>query len=303
LALETPRIRVWVWWLCVSFALALLFTQLDAGATRGLPSVVAFVVWFAHAAVGLGCAILVTRQLAAAGDGWWQWTPVRLALGGVIGSALFAPLSLGLEALLPPAALDPDDGWLDAWEARGGLYTLLAEWLRLLPPYLASWAILNVVPLIAVARPMLNERNRESPSHAPTARVEAPVLVATPEPTISADSPAQAETAIRQRLPPAIGDDVVSVQSDLHYLLIRTPRGRATVLGTLAEFEAQWVGLGVRVHRSFWVATRHVKSVKRSGAGWFCTLSDGSRVPVSRRRVAAVKETFGVGFVQDQPEP
>jgi hypothetical protein len=304
--------RVWVWWLGVSLALAVLFSQLDAGATRGLPMPVAFGVWFAHAAFGLGCAIAATRWIGARAVARRLPPLVRLLFGGLIGSVLFAPVALGLETALPQPVDDPPDGLLDLWEARGGLWLLAAEWLRLLPPYLTSWALLNVVPLRAARRPDLLPSvgpgaDPASPDAvaSPDAAAPAPENLALPPAATSTIAAADARSGddampgLLARLPPAIGTELIFVQSDLHYLSIRTTRGRATVLGTLAEVEAEWGQLGIRVHRSFWVATAHVRTVKRTANGWCCILSDQTKVPISRRRAGAVKAALGVDFVQE----
>lgn len=56
---------------------------------------------------------------------------------------------------------------------------------------------------------------------------------------------------------------------------------------------------GMRVHRSHWIAFDHVVRVARTARGTFLTLSDGSRVPVSRRRASEVQARLGRGFVVD----
>jgi hypothetical protein len=47
---------------------------------------------------------------------------------------------------------------------------------------------------------------------------------------------------------------------------------------------------GMRVHRGAWVADCAVKSASREGRRWLLELSDGRKIPVSGRYVAAVRE-------------
>lgn len=97
------------------------------------------------------------------------------------------------------------------------------------------------------------------------------------------------------RLPTELGSDVIAVASELQYLRVWTPRGCALIIGALADVEAEEGANGLRVHRSWWVACKHVTSVRRTAAGVVCQMSDGRQVPVSRRRRAEVLARFGNG--------
>jgi DNA-binding LytR/AlgR family response regulator len=91
----------------------------------------------------------------------------------------------------------------------------------------------------------------------------------------------------------------VSIQADLHYLHVRTTRGRATILASMSAAETALGELGLRVHRSHWIALAHVARVARTARGTILILSDGARVPVSRRRSAEVQARLGRDFVID----
>lgn len=102
------------------------------------------------------------------------------------------------------------------------------------------------------------------------------------------------------RLPMAIGRQLVSISSDLHYLQVVTRRGRATLLGSLAEAETELGALGLRIHRSHWVALDAVRRLRRSAQGWRCELQDGRSLPVSRRRAAEIRQRLGRDFVVEE---
>lgn len=115
--------------------------------------------------------------------------------------------------------------------------------------------------------------------------------------TPNAAGRADAFEGLLDRLPLAIGRQLVSISSDLHYLQVVTRRGRATVLGSLAEAEAELGARGLRIHRSHWVALDAVRRLRRNAQGWRCELHDGRALPVSRRRAAEIKQRLGKDFV------
>jgi hypothetical protein len=205
---------------------------------------------------------------------------------------VFAPLSLGLEAVFPSPGEDPADGWLDALEQSGGVFALVAEWLQLAPAYLTSWAILNVQPTLAAVG--ARDTVADSP---PASAVSEPE----PQPEATSGTLSALSKPLLARIPAAIGTDLVFARSDLHYLQLRTTLGSTTLLGTIAEIEAEMGDHGLRVHRSFWVALSHVRRVRRSASGWYCLMSDQTKVPISRRRLSVVKDKLGVDFVRDSP--
>jgi hypothetical protein len=287
-----PRLKVWVWWIAASCVLALLLMRTDLDVARGLPPVAAFLVWFVEVALGLGVAIAATWWLGGFRSVAARPPLFQLLVGGLIGSLVFAPLSLGLEAVFPSPGEDPADGWLDALEQSGGVFALVAEWLQLAPAYLTSWAILNVPPTFAAVGA------RDTVADPPPASA---VSEPEPQPEATSGTLSALSKPLLARIPAAIGTDLVFARSDLHYLQLRTTLGITTLLGTIAEIEAEMGDHGLRVHRSFWVALSHVRRVRRSASGWYCLMSDQTKVPISRRRLSVVKDKLGVDFVRDSP--
>lgn len=288
-------------WPIVVIALALLFAQLEPEPTRTLPWFAAWAVWIVHIGVGLALAIVATHATArwsvlSAAPAW-----SRLLVGGLLGSLAFAPLALGFERLFPMPVESPPDDVLDHWAEAGGGLALVAEWLQLAPSYLVSWALLNLVPL---APTVIRE-----PTAAPAGGASIPPVVEEVEEVDARNGdapitppPEPLASSFFERLPTAIGRDLVRIDADLHYLQVRTALGRATVLGSLAEVEAALPEAGLRVHRSHWIAIAHLRRVSKSAKGWACELRGGERVPISRRRLAEVRERLGSGFVIDPME-
>lgn len=333
-----PSIRVTRLLPAIVAAMALLFAVLQPPASRMLAFPAALGFWILHIGIGMLLAIRATGWLSRGRwlAGWNPWA--RLLAGGLVGSVLFAPVALALEWVLPiDTAGEPPDDVMDAWEASGGPLVLLAEWLQLLPSYVAAWMLVNAglvaasapqgMPVAAGAATAPGEAAVPTPIAAP---VSAPVPDATPAavdtpasaPGAAATTPAPgaiaaapmvtliappadqapADAGFIALLPPAIGTDLIAIQADLHYLQVRTARGRATVLASIATAERALGELGLRVHRSHWVALRHVTRMARTARGNVLILSDGSRVPVSRRRAAEVQARLGRDFVVDPAE-
>ncbi|WP_397572426.1 LytTR family DNA-binding domain-containing protein, partial [Silanimonas sp.] len=255
-----PRLKVWVWWIAVSCVLALLLMRTDSDVALGLPPVAAFLVWFVQVALGLGVAIAATWWLGGFRSVAARPPLFQLLVGGLIGSLVFAPLSLGLEAVFPSPGEDPADGWLDALEQSGGVFALVAEWLQLAPAYLTSWAILNVPPTFAAVGTRDAVADARPASAAPE-QDTLPDAASLPEaaPDAALETPPIPSKPLLARIPAAIGTDLVFARSDLHYLQLRTTLGSTTLLGTIAEIEAEMGDHGLRVHRSFWVALSHVR--------------------------------------------
>jgi len=96
-----------------------------------------------------------------------------------------------------------------------------------------------------------------------------------------------------QRLPPALGADLIAAQSELQYVRIYTTRGDALVLGALKDVAEQREAEGQLVHRTWWVSTRHVRTLRRKGTQYVLTMANGLEVPVSRRRQQGLIRQFG----------
>jgi hypothetical protein len=257
-------------------------------------------------------------------------------VGGTLGSWLFAALAMPLESMFALSeTLDDDTDWLDLWEQRGGIWAWCAEWLHLYPGYILAWLLLNAGPLWGGGQGRTRSAKSKLPkADLPSAggsqdvteqastnteadaerRAERLAADATElraedlpdaEPIADAllDTSAWAEKGAdlgadqsALRLPEAIGDELVVIRSDLHYLEIVTRGGTATVLGNLSSVAERLKSRGMLVHRSYWVAFSEIKRVGRGPQGWQCELSTGHRVPISRRRVLEARQKFGHKF-------
>ena len=92
------------------------------------------------------------------------------------------------------------------------------------------------------------------------------------------------------RLPEKLGRDLVYLKTADHYVEAVTTAGSTLVLIRFVDAVAELDGAGgLRVHRSYWVASRHVTGAARREGRTTLRLTGGHEVPVSRTYMAAVR--------------
>ena len=172
-----------------------------------------------------------------------------------MGAALFAPVALALDRVFPLPPELADGG--------GPLAEAAAEFLAFAPPMLIVWVGLNAPRLLSLARP-------EPPGAASPDEVGPPTLWS--------------------RTPRRIGRDLISMSAELHYLRVVTAGGEALILMSFGRaLETAEAAQGMRIHRSHWVALRHVEAVRRDGERVTARTSDGRELAVSRAYRAALR--------------
>lgn len=118
-----------------------------------------------------------------------------------------------------------------------------------------------------------------------------PVAAATPveQPAAAPEYPAE----LLARLPVPLRRDIIALEAEDHYLRVHSIHGTALVLMRLVDAAAVIdPRLGLRVHRSWWVAKDGVRGLERAPGRAIARLIDGTEVPVSRTYLAAAREVF-----------
>ena len=207
-----------------------------------------------------------------------------VAMSGLFGSVVLAPIywliGEGLMQQFMGFAETIDTDELRSVERTLGWAALVEEWLEISGPVIAGWALISWPRLQGLLPPLVQKTNWS---------VDEPLVALSQEPKVIEVS----VRSWREALPKELGDDVIAVKSELQYLRVWTTRGAALVLGSLQEVEDEEGSAGMRVHRSWWVHARHVRTVGRRGEAAICELSDGREVPISRRRKADAMARFG----------
>ncbi len=281
-------------------ALTVLFASLAPESTASLDFPRLLLFWALQMGGALSVFSLVLRLLAPL-SGAGRGRAVLLVLGsGAIGTLPFTVIHLVTENLfgLPEVPDDPIEVRLAAFGYAGAL---AAEYFGIVVGATATWLVIHVPWLVrldlSVHPAPLVGSSRTSVANAPTKHLESvpgePPPAATSA-TASREAGDDAGQAFFRRLPRALGRDLIALSSELHYLRVRTSAGETLVLCSLKDaIEELGPDLGLRVHRSHWVARRHVARVRREGRGLVCVLSDGAVIPVSRGSQRDVLETFG----------
>jgi hypothetical protein len=281
----------------VGTVLVLLFVLMKPEATSGYNVPERLLFWSAHIGLGLVSILIASKlirpRLVRITPPW-----LTILLTGLVGAAMLTPLYLLLEGLTPPRLVSEPDDWLDFFAMQGLIQSVIAEFLEVTPVFLAAWFAVNL-PLL-VSRPELDDSDPDGPSGPGGARSDKPTPWQSP---MSED----AGDGFYSRLPRAIGRDIILISSDMHYLHVYTTLGKCMILGTIRDAAEQLGDNGLLVHRSHWVAHKHVNRLTRRGRSWECIMSNDQRVPVSRRNQGKVSEWYGrsgnvVSLTADRPK-
>ena len=268
----------------VGAALILLFVAIRPEASSGLGLLGRLGFWSAH--VGIGLAGLVVASLLIRRSLFIR-IPLSLSIiaTGIVGVIATAPAYWLMDRWLPVPGAAVPDGWLDTFAMEGPWQGVIAEGMEVAPLFVASWFVVNLPLILNPSRP--DERGPPSGPDEP--------VIPRPGPTSRAAETSPADGFL-ERLPAVLGRDVVAISSDLHYLHVYTTLGKTMLIGSLSDTVRALGPLGMRVHRSHWVAHAHVERLHIAGREALCVMSDGLRVPVSRRKRAEVKAQYGQGI-------
>ena len=263
---------------------ALVFTlEPDVGFVAPVPWMALF--WALQ--IGLGLIALQFVLLFITRIVSFRKFPLWLVVitSGVIGSALLSPLYW----LIGEGLMEQILGFPVRVDANGavevsltfGIPAILNEFVDIVGPITAAWALISWPRLQRLVPPLLN-------TPLATSTESIPIVTSLPE-----QAGALLKPAWRVALPSELGGELIAVGSELQYLRVWTTRGSALVLGSLQQVEEAEGPNGIRTHRSWWVNAQHVLRARVQGDGAVCELSNGLQVPVSRRRKADVMERFG----------
>lgn len=295
--------------------LVALFVVAKPEASSGLGTAGRIAFWALHVGLGLGALSVSSRWLASR-ERLPNNTLAAVLITGCAAIVIAAPGYLALDALFKPYIID-----IDVEPAAGSLAgALVDEVLDLAMWFLAAWLLINLPVLLP--RPSGSIRLDDNVVHAtvegkaepdltlvgasPNSSPSGELLEATQilqlvddagSANVSAPQVSECGERFLSSLPGVVGNDVIAIASDLHYLNVWTVAGRTTVLGNLKDVGTDLRDIGMLVHRSHWVAHAHVRRIVGTASSSACILSNELRIPISRRRWKAVREQYGRGVV------
>ncbi|MGL4575824.1 MAG: LytTR family DNA-binding domain-containing protein [Burkholderiaceae bacterium] len=210
-----------------------------------------------------------------------------LALAGAVAGVALTPWSVALEMVLGIVDLD-ESGAMPLPLTAAAWWSELADELLQVPPRTAMfWVAMNLWVLWRAQQPhgeaaTLGSQPQPDASLAPAALALAP-------------APSPEASTLLDRLPARLGRDLVQLEAQQHYLRIVTTRGEHLLLHGLAPAVrelAQRGIAGMQIHRSVWVAWAHVERLDLRPGALAAVLRDGRRLPIGRRRVREVAQTW-----------
>ncbi len=261
-----------------------IFVIMEPEASQGLGLVDRTLFWVVNVGLALGALYAASWLLLPR---IMHRLPAWLALlfAGIAGAALMAPFGYLVELIQPESWKLADDGdWLDGFERRGIWQGIVAEFLEVGPQVLVVWMAINL-PFLR-SKPAFNE----PPGPDDDGNRHGPVDVEKDEAGKYAE---EVRAEFLGGIPESLGTNVLAISSDLHYLHVYTDLGRCMILGSLQRAAEAMGEEGMRVHRGHWVARRAIEKIVKEDQRWYCLLSNGLRVPISRRNKSTVAGWFG----------
>jgi len=93
-----------------------------------------------------------------------------------------------------------------------------------------------------------------------------------------------------ERVPARLGEQVLALEAEDHYVRVHTPLGSTLILMRFADAIAEMDGAdGLKTHRSWWVAKSAVRNFVSRGRRMDLVLDGGLTVPVTREAASQVR--------------
>jgi hypothetical protein len=254
-----------------SLALVVVFAWMEPAGSAGISFGQGLVFWTIQISILIPLLIAIQHSVSHYITLATPQTPwIQTAISGVVAAILFVPVGY----LLDVAFAIPED------EASAGIvWGLLDEAAGVVVPVTVTWLALNAPWIL-----QLDFSKRYSETASPErGKHEAETA-----------SRAQQPTRFLQEVRSRTSGDLISISSELHYVRVITTDAEVMFLYNLKDaLEELPADAGMRIHRSHWVSRGHIKDLARRNGSWECTLSNGKRLPISRRKYSEVKDVLG----------
>jgi hypothetical protein len=98
------------------------------------------------------------------------------------------------------------------------------------------------------------------------------------------------ESTFFARFTPPIRGPITSIESQDHYLVVRGPEDRRMIHCRMNDAQRELGAVGIRVHRSWWVAKDAIERRLRRNGRHYLELTDGQLIPISRAYLPSLDE-------------
>ena len=238
----------------LSMAGSILVLVAEPEHTASLPLLSALGLWFSHFLIML----LMFSGTIAALLRLRLPDPLSVVAAALLLPAIFAPVSMVLDYGFG----NPDDELISSVSLTGAYFS---EVVAVAP-------MTMVAALFMAAALYYDALSRERPI-----QVIAPAM-----PSLN---------ALIEAIPVTLGNDLIRLHAQDHYVEVVTTEGRTLIMERFNDCVERLAGIdGIQCHRSHWIRLSHVQNLSRFGSAYICTLDNGDKVPVSRRRYADLKK-------------
>lgn len=246
------------------------------------------------------------RVILGTRKGWLRYLAGATAIG--LFFALIGPFGSYQRPFLERLVYCVGVGWAGAPifypGLRGGLYITLRwgwpAWVA--APVVAAILCVPISIMVTLVRPILLPRTSrpEPPALDQLVGVAMVVLPITLAGVVTwlyfqraSIAPAAAQPPrprFLARVPARLGEEVLALEAEDHYVRVHTARGSALILMRFADAVAEMDGAeGLRTHRSWWVAKAAVRDFVSRGRRMDLVLDGGLTVPVTREAASQVR--------------
>ncbi|WP_342077993.1 LytTR family DNA-binding domain-containing protein [Yoonia sp. SS1-5] len=265
---HNPVLFLAVW----SPVLTILILSFDPVLTAELGAFERIAFWFLHVSLLLPLLMFFQDVISEALAARNLNTFILVGLTSLATAIACAPIALALDWLFSPV----ND--IAAENFQIGL-VIAEEIIALVVPIFCVWSLINITRLSMLSVAVIEDVPEEDPSD--TAELS------------------DIERAFWTKVPRSLGFDIISLSAEQHYLHVQTTVGHSLILFPIGKaIEAVARVDGMRIHRSHWVALKHVQGLKKDGAKMGCILPGGNLLPVSRNNQHDVSARFEARHLQ-----
>lgn len=231
------------------------------------PFLVTIFIWQIQSAGVISCVLVSHITLQDRGLNHIKNDWLKLSLTAIVGCAVFAPIGLLIDIYI-----------VGETEPKTIFLEMIDEFTGYAPPTILIWIALNTPWLLGYTL-------HKNPLPA-TSLSEQSMTIETEAATEDKD--------FYSLLPSNIGKNILYLQSELHYLRVVTDVGECMILFSLIEADKKLPSTsGFMCHRSYWVSRAHISAFKQRGRTGQITLSNGTIIPVSKRKLTEFKKWLG----------
>ena len=271
--LSSSAVPVEKYFLTSSLTLILLFAWMEPAGAAGIGFWKGIIFWTVQISILIPLLIGVQHSVShylilPTPHSTW----IQTVVSGIIGSLIFVPLGYFLDFLF---AVPNNESPL------GVAYGLLSEASGVVLPVTVTWLALNAPWIFELdfSRKRLIDSAKSLNSSTRLTLDENPKT-----------------TRFLEVLNSRASGELISISSELHYVRVVTTDTEVMFLYNLKDvIEELPTEAGVQIHRSHWVARGQVREVNKKNGTYECVLSNGKKLPISRRKYSEVKELLIAG--------